>query len=98
MLLLLAAIARAAIPNAMLRGMPVLPKLQVLECSHTSPDGTTLPPIATIYYFDQLIDHNNAGFGTFQQRYWNEVRAQECDSNPVALKRIRIHEPAIRCH
>ncbi|OAX34221.1 hypothetical protein K503DRAFT_774803, partial [Rhizopogon vinicolor AM-OR11-026] len=70
-LLLLAAIARAAIPNAMLRGMPVLPKLAALEHSRTSPDGTTLPPITTVYYFDQLIDHNNAGLGTFQQR--NEV-------------------------
>ncbi|KAI0029920.1 peptidase S28 [Vararia minispora EC-137] len=29
-----------------------------------------LPPLDTIYYFDQLIDHNDASKGTFQQRYW----------------------------
>ena len=69
-LLLLVHIVRAAIPNAMLRGMPVLPKLAALEVSRTSPNGTTLPPITTIYYFDQLVDHNNAGLGTFKQRYW----------------------------
>jgi hypothetical protein len=68
--LLLAGIARAAIPNAMLRGMHSLPKLSVPERSLTSMNGTALPPITTVYHFDQLIDHNNAGLGTFQQRYW----------------------------
>ncbi|KAI0309843.1 peptidase S28 [Amylostereum chailletii] len=29
-----------------------------------------LPPRNTTYYFDQLIDHNNASLGTFKQRYW----------------------------
>jgi hypothetical protein len=69
-LLLLAPIVRAAIPNAMLRGMPIPPKLAALEGSRTSPNGTTLPSIDTIYYFNQLVDHNNTGLGTFQQRYW----------------------------
>ena len=32
---------------------------------------TQLPPPSTIYYFDQLIDHNNPGLGTFKQRYWH---------------------------
>ncbi|KAG2346899.1 hypothetical protein BDR05DRAFT_928527 [Suillus weaverae] len=68
--LLLAGVAQAAIPNAMLRGMPSLPKVLVPERSITSPNGTALPNISTIYYFDQLIDHNNPGLGTFQQRYW----------------------------
>ncbi|KAG1770250.1 serine carboxypeptidase S28-domain-containing protein [Suillus occidentalis] len=68
--LLLAGIARAAIPNAMLRGMHSLPKLSVPERFLTSMNGTALPPITTVYHFDQLIDHNNAGLGTFQQRYW----------------------------
>lgn len=36
----------------------------------TSRNGTTLPPYDTIYYFDQLIDHNNPDLGTFSQRYW----------------------------
>ncbi|KAG2053444.1 hypothetical protein BDR06DRAFT_982770 [Suillus hirtellus] len=68
--LLLAGLARAAIPNAMLRGMPSLPKVPVPARSNTSPNGTALPPITTVYYFDQLIDHNNPDLGTFQQRYW----------------------------
>ncbi|KAG1811668.1 peptidase S28 [Suillus variegatus] len=68
--LLLAGPVRAAIPNAMLRGMPSLPKLLVPDRFITSPNGTVLPPITTVYYFDQLIDHNNPDLGTFQQRYW----------------------------
>ncbi|KAG0695749.1 peptidase S28 [Suillus ampliporus] len=62
-LLLFAAAARAAIPNAMLRGMPSLPNLSAPERPHSL-------PINTVYYFDQLIDHNDPGLGTFQQRYW----------------------------
>lgn len=69
-LLLLAGVAQAAIRNAMLRGMPLLPTVPVPERSFTSPNGTALPPIDTIYYFDQLMDHTNTGLGTFQQRYW----------------------------
>jgi len=69
-LLLLAGVARAAIRNAILRGLPLLPKVSVPERALTSPNGTTLPPIDTVYYFEQLIDHNNASLGTFQQRYW----------------------------
>ncbi|KIK48997.1 hypothetical protein CY34DRAFT_429501 [Suillus luteus UH-Slu-Lm8-n1] len=68
--LLLAGLARAAIPNAMLRGMPSLPKVPVPERSITSPNGTALPNISTVYQFDQLIDHDNPVLGTFKQRYW----------------------------
>ncbi|KAG0695581.1 serine carboxypeptidase S28-domain-containing protein [Suillus ampliporus] len=68
--LLLAGVAQAAILNAMLRGMPSLPKLPVPESSVTSPNGTALPSITTVYYFDQLIDHTDPGLRTFQQRYW----------------------------
>ncbi|KAG2127939.1 peptidase S28 [Suillus bovinus] len=70
--LLLVGPALAAIPNAMLRGMPSFPKPPVprLHRSITSPNGTVLPPTSTVYYFDQLIDHNNPDLGTFQQRYW----------------------------
>ncbi|KAG2085941.1 peptidase S28 [Suillus discolor] len=70
MFLLLVGIARAAIPNAMLRGMPSLPKISMPERSFTSPNGTILPNITTAYYFDQLRDHNNTNLGTFKQRYW----------------------------
>ncbi|KAG2049013.1 peptidase S28 [Suillus hirtellus] len=70
--LLLAGPVRAAIPNAMLRGMPSLPKLPLPNRYRfiTSQNGTVLPPITTVYYFDQLMDHNNPDLGTFQQRYW----------------------------
>ncbi|KAF9553738.1 hypothetical protein CPC08DRAFT_697416 [Agrocybe pediades] len=34
-------------------------------------NGTTIPSYDTIYYFDQLIDHNNPSLGTFKQRYWH---------------------------
>jgi hypothetical protein len=60
----------AAIPNAMLRGRPVIPQISVPEHLLTSPNGTVLPPLTTVYYFDQLIDHNDSSLGTFQQRYW----------------------------
>jgi hypothetical protein len=62
--------ADAAIPNAMLRGRPVIPQIPIPERSVTSPNGTALPPLTTVYCFDQLIDHNNPSLGTFQQRYW----------------------------
>ncbi|KAI0065737.1 peptidase S28 [Artomyces pyxidatus] len=32
--------------------------------------GDTLPPITTVYTFQQLIDHDNPSLGTFTQRYW----------------------------
>ncbi|KAG2144463.1 peptidase S28 [Suillus clintonianus] len=82
--LLFAGLARAAIPNAMLRGMPSLPKIPVSERSLTSPNGTTLPPITTVYYFDQLIDHNNPDLGTFQQRYWMDWEFYE-PGGPIIL-------------
>ncbi|KAG2132870.1 serine carboxypeptidase S28-domain-containing protein [Suillus bovinus] len=68
--LLLAGPASAAIPNVILRGMSSLPKLPVPDRIITSPNGTVLPPITTVYYFNQLIDHKNPRLGTFQQRYW----------------------------
>lgn len=60
----------AAVPNAVLRGRPSIPKIPLPERSVTSPNGTALPPITTVYHFDQLIDHENPNLGTFQQRYW----------------------------
>ncbi|KAN0088726.1 Peptidase S28 [Tylopilus felleus] len=62
--------ADAAITNAMLRGRPALPQIPVPERTLMSPNGTALPPLTTIYYFNQLIDHNNPSLGTFRQRYW----------------------------
>ncbi|TFK63556.1 hypothetical protein BDN72DRAFT_311679 [Pluteus cervinus] len=51
---------RPAIPIAPLPDKPVV----------VSRNGTVLPPYTTIYYFNQLIDHNNPNLGTFQQRFW----------------------------
>ncbi|KAG2127940.1 serine carboxypeptidase S28-domain-containing protein [Suillus bovinus] len=79
MLLLLVGIARAAIPNARLRGMPSLHKLPVPERYFTSSNDATLPNISTVYYFDELIDHNNPGLGTFKQRYWMDVEFYESE-------------------
>ncbi|KAF8743831.1 hypothetical protein AX14_000237 [Amanita brunnescens Koide BX004] len=42
-----------------------------------SRNGTELPPYSTIYYFDQLIDHNNPSLGTFKQRYWHTYEFYE---------------------
>ncbi|KAG2346902.1 hypothetical protein BDR05DRAFT_1046153 [Suillus weaverae] len=59
-------LARAVIPNVMLRGMQSLLKLSVPERSFTSPNGTALPNVTNVYYFD----HNNPGLGIFQQLNW----------------------------
>ncbi|KAH8118760.1 serine carboxypeptidase S28-domain-containing protein [Phellopilus nigrolimitatus] len=47
-------------------------------------NGTALPPYDTVYYFDQLIDHNNPGLGTFQQRYWHTHQWYE-PGGPIVL-------------
>ncbi|KAG1728280.1 peptidase S28 [Suillus paluster] len=82
--LLLAGVAQAAIPNAMLRGRPSLPKIPAPEHPVTSPNGTALPSIATVYYFDQLIDHNDPELGIFQQRYWMDWEFYE-PGGPIIL-------------
>ncbi|THH05021.1 hypothetical protein EW146_g10013 [Bondarzewia mesenterica] len=46
--------------------------------------GATIPPYDTTYYFDQLIDHNNPGLGTFQQRYWHTWEFYE-PGGPIIL-------------
>lgn len=67
---LLAACAHAAVPNAMLRAVPALPPITAEEGLRTTPNGTTVPSLNTVYIFDQLIDHTNPSLGTFKQRYW----------------------------
>ncbi|KAI6044406.1 peptidase S28 [Pisolithus marmoratus] len=59
---LLAACAHAAIP--------VLPPVSAPEGQRTTPNGTVVPSLDTVYIFNQLIDHTNPGLGTFKQRYW----------------------------
>ncbi|KAI0310241.1 peptidase S28 [Amylostereum chailletii] len=43
-----------------------------------------LPALNTTYYFDQLIDHNNASLGTFKQRYWTTWNYYET-GGPIIL-------------
>jgi len=50
----------------------------------TSRNGTALPPYDTIYYFNQLIDHNNPDLGTFSQRYWFTYEFYEA-GGPIIL-------------
>ncbi|KAI0352501.1 peptidase S28 [Trametes cingulata] len=47
-------------------------------------NGTKLPSPDTIYYFDQLIDHNDPGLGTFKQRYWFSYQYYE-PGGPIVL-------------
>ncbi|KAF9256491.1 hypothetical protein L218DRAFT_1081344 [Marasmius fiardii PR-910] len=47
-------------------------------------DGQEISPYNTVYYFDQLIDHNNASLGTFKQRYWHTAEFYET-GGPIVL-------------
>lgn len=60
---------------------PSVPKVGAPTVEEVGPvksrNGTTLPPYDTIYYFDQLIDHNNPSRGTFKQRFWHTYEFYE---------------------
>ncbi|KAI0065740.1 peptidase S28 [Artomyces pyxidatus] len=89
-LLALAPLALARLPDGRLHGnRPPRP----LPPSVLAPDSTqvvhastnaTLPPLDTIYYFDQLIDHRNPSLGTFKQRYWSTWEFYE-PGGPIVL-------------
>ncbi|KAI0332897.1 peptidase S28 [Cubamyces sp. BRFM 1775] len=49
-------------------GVPI-PDVESYEVKHKM-TGEALPSLDTVYYFDQLIDHDDPSLGTFQQRYW----------------------------
>ncbi|KAI0047352.1 peptidase S28 [Auriscalpium vulgare] len=75
--LLLVAGADARLPDGRLHAnappMPLPPPLAAPSSNgplRKGLTGDTLPPLTTIYSFDQLIDHNNPDQGTFVQRYW----------------------------
>ncbi|KAI0040522.1 peptidase S28 [Auriscalpium vulgare] len=77
MLHLLAALF-AAVPLAQCvrRGatppLPLPPRISAGDGARLhAQSGEQLPPLDTLYTFDQLIDHNNPSLGTFQQRYWS---------------------------
>lgn len=65
------AVLRDGRPHGNMAPNPLIPRVSAPTQALTTVNGTTLPPIDTVYYFDQLIDHNNPGLGTFKQRYWH---------------------------
>lgn len=50
---------------------PSVPIVKVAKDTHLRLLAQALPPLDTVYYFDQLIDHNDPSKGTFKQRYWH---------------------------
>lgn len=51
---------------------PVVPKVTLADSGPLlDQSGNALPPIDTVYLFDQLIDHSDPSKGTFKQRYWH---------------------------
>ncbi|KAI0029923.1 serine carboxypeptidase S28-domain-containing protein [Vararia minispora EC-137] len=63
----------AAFPNGRLNAnrppRPLPPAIQAPETNGPLL-ASSLPPLGTVYLFDQLIDHKDPSLGTFQQRYW----------------------------
>lgn len=58
---------------------PSIPRLRERpeERPVTSRNGTQLPAYSRVYWFNQLIDHNNPSLGTFRQRYWHTYEFYE---------------------
>ncbi|KIY52352.1 peptidase S28 [Fistulina hepatica ATCC 64428] len=57
--------------------IPKPPPVSAPEGPVTSSTGETFPDYDTVYWFDQLIDHDNPSLGTFKQRYWYNVEYYE---------------------
>ncbi|KAH9886027.1 peptidase S28 [Cubamyces lactineus] len=68
LLLVVCAYASPGIRSFPGRGVPKV-HVESYEVTHKT-TGEALPPLDTVYLFDQLIDHDNPALGTFQQRYW----------------------------
>ncbi|KIJ35161.1 hypothetical protein M422DRAFT_69992 [Sphaerobolus stellatus SS14] len=49
---------------------PSIPQVVAPDTPVTDRQGVTLPPLSTVYLFDQLIDHDDSSKGTFKQRFW----------------------------
>ena len=66
-------------PHANTKMPPSVPLVSTtgLDGPVISRNGAELPPYTTVYYFDQLIDHNNPSLGTFKQRYWHTYEFYE---------------------
>lgn len=64
-------LANAEVPHVRLRRKPGITRVPLPDRPVTpGPNGTSLPPLGTVYQFEQRIDHNDTGRGTFKQRYW----------------------------
>ncbi|KAF4598845.1 hypothetical protein EYR38_007253 [Pleurotus pulmonarius] len=80
----------AILPDGRLHGnMRPTPAIPVISAPDsglpvTSRNGTVLPPYNTTFLFDQLIDHNNPGLGTFKQRFWHTWEFYE-PGGPIIL-------------
>ncbi|OBZ65442.1 putative serine protease K12H4.7 [Grifola frondosa] len=89
-LLFLARLSFAITPDGRIHAnrppRPSIPKLPLppTDTPVASRNGTQLPPYNMVYYFDQLIDHNNPSAGTFQQRYWHTYEFYE-SGGPIIL-------------
>lgn len=55
-------------PNIIPR--PLVPFINADHLNLTDVNGVPMPPLDTIYHFDQLVDHQNPQLGTFKQRFW----------------------------
>lgn len=60
--------ATARLPNVIPR--PSIPVFKADHTNRTDVHGTPLPRLDTVYYFNQLIDHQNPQLGTFRERFW----------------------------
>ncbi|KAG6820692.1 hypothetical protein H0H93_013211 [Arthromyces matolae] len=63
---------------------PGIPRISSENAPVVTRNGDLLPPYNTVYYFDQLIDHNNKSLGTFKQRYWHTYEFYE-PGGPIIL-------------
>ncbi|KAH8094922.1 peptidase S28 [Cristinia sonorae] len=66
----LLALSSYALPDGLWPKLPVPPPASV-ETFTTDVNGQALPPLDTVYTFNQLVDHTNTRSGTFKQRYWH---------------------------
>lgn len=73
-------------PHANVMRPPAIPRVHLPDAGLpvTRADGSILLPYQTIYYFDQLIDHDNPSLGTFKQRYWHSWEYYE-HGGPIIL-------------
>lgn len=81
----LAVYTHAAILGATRRAIPAVPPINAPEGPVYAQNGTRLPPLTTVYTFNQLKDHTNPGLGTFSQRYWMNWQYYNPGTRLIAL-------------